>query len=111
MTKKRLQLAGGNTPAPKGGLPLKPSVDRLAFNFSFVTRNQKYNFVGKHFDKTVKSMPDDFYLIYNEHILKMIVESRGDLVYSAIPMIQEENTFSVLIAISHIAKAKTFQLN
>ncbi|AYM02129.1 hypothetical protein [Levilactobacillus yiduensis] len=43
---------------------------RLAFNLSFVTSNRKYNFSGKHFDKSIK----------NKFVEKMIRLSNDDLV-------------------------------
>lgn len=69
--KKDLRLKNSFTPAAKGVQLRAPhSAQRLAFNFSFVTANRKYNFSGKHFDKHVK----------NKFVEKMIRLSTDDLV-------------------------------
>ncbi|MFC6288758.1 hypothetical protein [Levilactobacillus angrenensis] len=71
--KKKLKLKNHFNPEVKSvqlGEQSPHNEQRFAFNFSFVTSNRKYNFSGKHFDKSIK----------NKLVEKMIRLSNDDLV-------------------------------
>ncbi|MFD1455028.1 hypothetical protein ACFQ44_04905 [Levilactobacillus lanxiensis] len=70
MSKKSVRLARDSQVFPRVNQHSKGTDDRFAFNFSFVTQNDKYGFSGKHFDKTIK----------NKFVEKLIRLSTADLV-------------------------------